>query len=305
MELSVIIPVYNVEQWLQKCVESVVSQGIGSCEIILVDDGSPDQSGSICDRLARSYDNIVVLHKQNGGLSDARNAGLEVARGRYVTFVDSDDTLSPGLFGQLLGILREDGETDILEYSFVQTDQHGSQQPFVLPDATYHDMNSYWLDGQAYRHAYAWNKIYRRSLFADVRFPLATAFEDIHTLPHLLSRCKKVRTTSVGSYCYAYNPSGITANAGAKELTDLLNAHVSFLRNHLQGIDTTDKKFAAYYTSALNVQIDVASATGQQPSLPMLKLRPANWKLLILNTFGFNTLCKISHLAKALRPQHR
>ena len=166
-------------------------------------------------------------------------------------------------------------------------------------------MNSYWLDGQAYRHAYAWNKIYRRSLFADVRFPLATAFEDIHTLPHLLSRCKKVRTTSIGSYCYAYNPSGITANAGAKELTDLLNAHVSFLRNHLQGIDTTDKKFAAYYTSALNVQIDVASATGQQPSLPLLKLKPANWKLLILNTFGFNTLCKISHLAKALRPQHR
>ena len=109
MELSVIIPVYNVEQWLQKCVESVVSQGIGSCEIILVDDGSPDQSGSICDRLARSYDNIVVLHKQNGGLSDARNAGLEVARGRDVTFVDSDDHLSPGLFGQLLGILAADG----------------------------------------------------------------------------------------------------------------------------------------------------------------------------------------------------
>ena len=115
MLLSVIIPVYNVEHTLERCVQSVLTQNFADMEIILVDDGSTDGSSALCDTYGNKK-NITVIHQDNAGLSAARNTGLTVAKGRYVTFVDSDDYLDTDLYPSLMKVLQADDDIDLLEY---------------------------------------------------------------------------------------------------------------------------------------------------------------------------------------------
>ena len=107
--ISVIVPVYKVEQYLEKCVNSISVQTYSNLEIILVDDGSPDKCGDICDSLAKKDNRIKVIHKPNGGLSSARNAGIDIASGQYIGFVDSDDSIEPYMYEKLLGLIKHDG----------------------------------------------------------------------------------------------------------------------------------------------------------------------------------------------------
>ena len=168
MKLSVIIPVYGVEATLNRCVESVLGQHVAEMEVILVDDGSPDRCPQLCDEWAAKDSRIRVIHQENGGLSVARNAGLDIATGSFLTFADSDDWIDDGLYPQLL---QQMDDNDILEYCIADR--------LRLPDHTYEDMDAYWLQGQAYAHTYAWNKIYRSSLFDEIRYPKGRVFEDV------------------------------------------------------------------------------------------------------------------------------
>ena len=292
-KLSVIIPVYRVEHTLYDCVKSVLNQQVEDMEVILVDDGSPDSCGDICDQLEREHTNIRVVHKKNGGLSDARNAGIELATGDYITFVDSDDFVAPDTWASLIGYLSLHPETDLLEFSYVVSN-NGHEHQHRLGNHVYHDMNDYWLQGQAYAHTYAWNKLYRRSLFNEVRFPVGKLFEDIHTLPHLLRNCHTVVTTDMGFYHYCHNPHGITATAKGIELKDLLEGHLAFLKSHLSQLDIRSDSFAYYYAHLLNIQIDVAELTGEPPTIPILRVNPNTLKLIIFHYLGFNTLCNLS-----------
>ena len=106
-EISVIVPIYKLEQYLEECVDSLIEQTYKNIEIILVDDGSPDNCGAICDRYAEQDDRIQVIHKKNGGLSDARNAGLDIASGEYVLFIDSDDNVSVDMVEELYGAIKK------------------------------------------------------------------------------------------------------------------------------------------------------------------------------------------------------
>ena len=241
MKLSIVIPVYRVEGTLDRCVESVLIQDVDDMEVILVDDGSPDSCPQMCDQWAVRDNRIQVIHKENGGLSDARNAGIDIAQGDMITFVDSDDWLEENTLAPLLAMM---GDADILEYSI--------HHRLTLPDYTYTDINDYWLSGQAYLHTYAWNKIYRRSLFDHVRFPYGKVFEDAWTLPLLLRQCHKVMTTSHGFYHYQWNPEGITAKADGHQLAMLLEAHLT------NGMPVND----IYYLHLLNI-------------LPSTSLRPS------------------------------
>ena len=122
--ISIIVPIYNVEQYLRECVDSILAQSYQNLEIILVDDGSPDRCGAICDEYAAADPRIKVIHKVNGGLSDARNAGLEVATGDYIGFVDSDDWIAPDMFSYLLKGLEEKPSESWLE----MLEEHGASQ---------------------------------------------------------------------------------------------------------------------------------------------------------------------------------
>ena len=287
MKLSVIIPVYKVERTLDRCVESVLGQHVNDMEVILVDDGSPDQCPQMCDDWAKKDIRILVIHKENGGLSDARNAGLAIATGDLITFVDSDDWLETGTYEPLLNMMDN---CDLLEFSIANRLQ--------LKDRSYDDVADYWLKERAYTHTYAWNKIYRRALFDDVKFPKGRIFEDVYTLPLLLRKVKKVMTTQRGFYHYEWNPQGISATADGQGLAQLLDAHLQ------SGMPIDDQ----YYMYLANIQIDVFEQAKAPVSLPTRKISinelPKKFRIkgIILNTFGIKTLCRIFriiHLFKA------
>ena len=280
MKLSIVIPVYRVEGTLDRCVESVLIQDVDDMEVILVDYGSPDSCPQMCDQWAVRDNRIQVIHKENGGLSDARNAGIDIAQGDMITFVDSDDWLEENTLAPLLAMM---GDADILEYSI--------HHRLTLHDCTYTDINDYWLSGQAYLHTYAWNKIYRRSLFDHVRFPYGKVFEDAWTLPLLLRQCHKVMTTSHGFYHYQWNPEGITAKADGHQLAMLLEAHLT------NGMPVND----IYYLHLLNIQIDVCECLDVPITLPFRRLHYGHLhgiqkiKAAANNILRINALCKTVH----------
>ena len=261
MVLSVIIPVYNVEQTLERCLQSIVSQGLSDYEVILVDDGSTDGSGEISDQWVAKDSHFKVVHQQNGGLSAARNTGVSIAKGDLMTFVDSDDFLAEETLPPLIERMLADKDISILEYSVVKHGISGRDVPLDIPYGSWKDVADYWFRGHAYAHAYAWNKVYRREVFDSVRFPVGKNFEDVHTLPLLLQNVKgRIVTTSHGSYHYVENPRGITQNSRAEDHESLLDAHISYLESHRDEMKTQPLSFVAeYYAHVLNIQITASS----------------------------------------------
>ena len=294
MKLSIIIPVYRVEDTLNRCVESVLNQNLDDFEVILGDDGSPDKCPQMCDDWAEKNANILVIHKPNGGLSDARNAGVEKAQGDYITFVDSDDYIATDTYQPLLATLARKTDVDIIEFPIYE--HFGSKKQNLLKFAVekeYTDMDDYWYSAQAYKHTYACNKIYCRELFDDVRFPVGTAFEDANTLPLLLKKARKVITTNIGLYYYCYNPSGITSTADGEALSKLLQAHLAVINSSTR----RDADFQQYFMHVLNIQMDVFELTGQPILLENRKVNISvlkgkqKLKAFALNLLGIRYLC--------------
>ena len=225
MKLSVVIPVYRAEHTLDRCVESVLSQNVADMEVILVDDGSPDRCPAMCDEWKRRDERIRVFHKENGGLSDARNDGADIALGQYITFVDSDDYLHPYTLEPLMAWLGKNQDVDMLEYMIRHDDP--SRRRFHLVDRTFSSAQDYWLTTKAWRHAYACNKIYRYSLFGTVRFARGRLFEDLLFLPDILRAAKCIATTSDGYYNYCCNDAGISKRVTVSSVWQLLRAEAS------------------------------------------------------------------------------
>lgn len=287
MKISIIIPVYLVENTLNRCVESVVEQSFQDLEVILVDDGSPDHSPALCDEWAERDGRIVVVHQPNKGLSEARNTGIEHAQGEYITFVDSDDYWAAGTLEAVMAVMEDN---DIVEFPIFRF--YGSPQQSLLSftPRIYEDKEAYWLNECVYQHAYACNKFYRRELFKDVRFPKGNVFEDIQTLPLLLQKASRVATTDRGLYFYCWNEHGITAKADGKALTELLNAHLR-----------TEWMDDRYYLCVLNVQIDVYERTEASPILSPRRVNPflaglslaSRLKAILVNVFGVEQVCHL------------
>lgn len=292
--LSVVIPIYNVERTLARCVESVLGQHVEGMELILVDDGSTDRSALVANRY-QNRPHVTLIHKANGGLSDARNEGLYYAKGRYVTFVDSDDYLLPDTYAPLMAMLEAHPEYDILEYSFVRETSCG-WKTIKLPEREYTHIGDYWLGCRGYEHTYAWNKIYRRSLFDGTPWAKGRLFEDVYAMGGLLPKVHTLRTTSRGTYRYTYNPSGITVKADACGWRDLLQGHLRMLHNYdFRG----HADFARYYAALLNIQLATFELSGDEHDivLPSLPYRHT-WKLCMLHLLGMRRLCLLHRQAK-------
>lgn len=295
MKLSIVVPVYNVEATLGRCLQSIVGQNYHDFEVILVDDGSPDGCPQLCDEWAARDDRIRAIHQPNGGLSAARNTGIGQARGEYITFVDSDDYLAPDTYEQVMPLTAT---ADIVEFPLYRHFGSPKQALVSFEPHTYTDMKAYWLEGQAYIHSYAWNKIYRRQLFNDVHFPEGRVFEDAATLPLLLQKARQVTTTNRGLYYYCMNKDGITQQAKGTELSMLLDNHLAMIQQ--QWCDNI------YYMHVLNIQIDVVKQTHQSPRLPMRRVSPLahglspaqRLKAIALNIFGIKGLCKLYRTQK-------
>lgn len=290
MKLSIVIPVYNMENTLNRCVESVLRQGIDDYEVILIDDGSTDNCPDMCDQWEAKDTHITTIHRQNGGLSAARNTGIDKATGELITFVDPDDYLKEGTYGAIMPLAETH---DIVEFPACRLSKSSQQQTLSFSDQIYTDKKTYWLEAKGYTHTYACNKIYRRSLFDNIRYPEGRVFEDAVTFPKLLLAAKDICTTHHGLYFYCWNDEGITAKAQGPELESLLMAHLDTVR---LWEDTT------YLLHMLNIQMDVYELTGKAPILPFRRINPLEKgltarqriKAIVLDLFGINGICRIN-----------
>lgn len=198
--ISVIVPVYNVEYYLEKCIQSICTQTYSRLEIILVDDGSTDRSGRICDQWAQQDPRIKVIHKENGGLSDARNAGIEAASGNYYMFIDSDDTICPDMAERLYAAATRQN-CEIAVCNMVRIYDDGSTEPF------YHPVDILTvLDGlqrfETLCQPSVCNKMFLAELFRDIRFPKGKYYEDTFVYHILAHRASRIALTGHDGYFY-------------------------------------------------------------------------------------------------------
>ena len=256
--LTVVIPVYNVEKYLKRCVESVLVQEWNNYDILLIDDGSNDSSPRICDDYAKVYDFISVIHKKNGGLSEARNTGISHAKGDYVYFPDSDDWLEPQTFKELAEVL-ESQEFDIVSFNreFVK----GEEDPIVSDPLVTQLFNGKDAFVQMLRHSFitgfANDKIYKKSLFIDnnISFPKGKYYEDLGTNYKLFLSAKNVFATNNKYYHYLIdNPDSITQSWNEQKFSDMFGFYKDifysdFVRSQLNQEELHISKL--YYVSGL------------------------------------------------------
>lgn len=292
MKLSIIIPVYNSADTLQRCVGSILSQSFRDYEIIIINDGSTDNSGKIAEEMAAEDSRICVFHKNNGGQSEARNYGIDRAKEEYITFVDSDDMLAPETFAPLFNTIREHPEYDILEYSFMERIGHPDERYFDLGEHVYTDAKE-WLANRGFQHCWSWNKIFRRSLFDDVRFPHRDFAEDLWLMGELLKKNLTIATTSAGTYLYYWNSNGTTAKK--ESCKDLLQGQLDIIEK--LGIDTRKPEWHGLYMDILNIQLYFYFETGKI-IIPSQKIVPRTYngmqgliKSLALDILGLHMSC--------------
>lgn len=237
--VSIIVPVYNVESYLPQCLDSIFAQTHHNIDVILVDDGSTDESGKICDEVPLIDGRFSVFHKANGGLSDARNTGLDVARGAWVFFLDSDDFISPYCIEAMLDAALASG-AQIVECSFDSVEDGetiawsaptGKYELFRQPEAL-----ERFLD-YAGTSVMAWNKLYRTSLFKGIRFPVGRLNEDEFTTPYLVERVSSYASIKDSLYAYVQREGSIMHSPFSERKLDAIEAlsqrleHFSYLGN--------------------------------------------------------------------------
>lgn len=210
--ITIVVPVYNVEKYLSRCIDSILNQTYTDFELLLVDDGSPDNCGKICDEYAEKDSRIFVIHQKNGGLSAARNTGInwfyEQDRSNYITFLDSDDWLHPDYLKILMdGITENDVKISVCNYKRVTAE---------IPHENYDNINfeltspEDFLVNHSWQYNYAWGKLYHKSMFDDVRYPVGKNFEDTFTTYKVLHKCDKIAYTDLQLYYYLRNEQGIS-----------------------------------------------------------------------------------------------
>ena len=228
--ISVIVPVYNVSAYLDRSMETLVAQTYQNLEIIMVDDGATDNSGALCDEWARKDARIRVIHQKNGGLSRARNAGLDAVSGEYVMFFDSDDLLNPDICRILYEALGKDADIAVCDVVHVFSDKDhaftvSEQQDTLTPESAIRQM---WY--QTGFLPSAWAKLYRRELFATLRFTPDLRFEDIDILHEVFWNADKIVYSHSRMYGYVHRENSITTSAFSVRDTDILKVADKILK---------------------------------------------------------------------------
>jgi len=209
--ISVIVPIYNVEKYLYQCIDSIINQTYHNLEIILVNDGSPDNCGSICDKYALIDPRIKVIHKQNGGLSDARNVAIDIAKGEWITFIDSDDYISKNYIQTLFELAYQNNcQCSVVQPSLFQD----GTIPIRKSNNKIEIMNNIEaISAMFYQtklDTSAWNKLYHKSLFiTGIRYPKGYLFEDNPTTFRLLALCDKIAVSNEKLYYYRMREGSI------------------------------------------------------------------------------------------------
>ncbi|MGM0215625.1 glycosyltransferase family 2 protein [Enterococcus sp. AZ109] len=223
-EISIIVPVYNVEKYLHKCVDSILEQTFTDFELILVDDGSPDGSGAICDEYAKKDARVKVIHKENGGLSDARNAGIDIAQGKYLGFIDSDDYIEKDMYELLYNnIINENADLSICGVYHVYDNKEiiENKKQYMVLDR---DETMVLIFHGNLISDHAWNKLYTKKIFNETRYPVGKYHEDSFTIVSILDKCKKVVVDTSQEYYYYHRTGSITSQKFSKKHLEYIEA---------------------------------------------------------------------------------
>lgn len=263
--ITVIVPVYNVEKYLEKCVDSILNQTYKNLEVVLVDDGSTDNSGNLCEDIKKRDGRIKVIHKENGGLSDARNYGINAARGKYIGFIDSDDYIEPDMFESLMrNMIENDADISVCAYDMVYPDKVD-----IIAEDT--GVQVYTTD-EAFKvllhrnniGVIACNKLINIELLQEVRFPLGRHFEDINTTYKIIDKANKVVYDPRPLYHYIQRVDSINGvNFKKKQFNQKLYDMVSatdelyeFVKlNKSSAIDDISVGCLDYYVRVINQEI--------------------------------------------------
>lgn len=236
--ISILVPIYNVEKYLRRCIDSILAQTLRDYEIILVNDGSTDQSGAICDAYAAEHDCIRVIHQENAGVAQARNVLLATAAGEYITFVDSDDSIEPMYLETLLGDLQKK-RADISICSWCEVDEDD-----IRTEITWDQKEKgfqIWTAEEAVRRLLyqkaidtnLWGKLYRREVLEGVVFPAGKAYEDLAVAYQVFLKGKKISYRPEALYRYTSNTKGISQSVFAARRMDLID-NVESMYAHIE-----------------------------------------------------------------------
>lgn len=245
--ISIIVPVYKVEKYLEKCIQSIINQTYNNLQIILVDDGSPDNCGKICDKYAQKDNRIEVIHKTNGGLSDARNVGISKAKGKYIGFVDSDDYIEKSMYEDLYNLMEEK-QSDVCICNFYNV--VGNNKVLKNPNNGIQEYNKIdilreiLVDSKI--QSYAWNKLYKKELFDNIKYPVGKKYEDIGTTFYILEKCNKIIVTGTPEYYYLNRDDSIVNNVNEKTITDyieLITERYDYIEKNLKELDQYNKYY--------------------------------------------------------------
>ena len=226
--ISVIVPVYKVESFIHECVDSIIDQTFENLEIILINDGSPDRCGEICDEYAKQDNRIIVVHKKNGGLSSARNAGLDICKGEYIAFIDSDDIIHQQFIEHLYTNMKG---ADLVFCEMLLFDKGFNISKPEIDNVLCEEFESKTLLSQIMTFkppnvVVACNKLYKRRLWNVVRFPLKKIHEDEFVIHEILDQCQKVSFVNAKLYFYRKREESIMSLAnGDKATLDKLEAY--------------------------------------------------------------------------------
>lgn len=297
--ISVVVPVYRVEKYINRCVESILTQSFPNFELILVDDGSDDMCGEICDQYAENDDRIVVIHKENGGLSCARNAGIEAARGEYIAFVDGDDSVHKDYLRILFGLCKANN-CQIGMCNFLMTEENSIRLKPQKTGKTEVVTGKEAVDRSctgtgSLMFTIAWNKLYHKSLFRDVRYPVGKIHEDDYTTWKLLWKSEYVAITNLYLYYYLQRPDSIMGKPFEKKRLERLDAYeekIEVLKKHGM-IRAYEWLIITYYRLLWETYAQVkANIPDCEAILEDISLRTAQYKDAISNLEDMNIIDK-------------
>ena len=313
VKLSIIVPIYNVAPYLRKCVDSLLAQDISDYEIILVDDGSTDESGAIADEIVREImgnrlwtigedtnsqltnvncPTLSVIHQENAGLSAARNAGIAKAKGEYIWFVDSDDYVEPNVLGVLMEQINLDN-LDVLRFRYQNVRETGdSFVPFVGMKTDYNDYSTIPVDGMTFMHermwiqCYVWQFVLKKEIVDQELFTKGIYFEDTDWTPRMLLQAKRVASTELVAYNYLWRAGSITLTNNKEKLRKHLHDKIIILeRLNTMGKSVTNRLWFDTMISSLMIGVldSIASDFYDERKIFIKKIK--NMGILPLTTF--------------------
>lgn len=269
--ISVVVPIYHVEAYLARCVESLLHQTYTNLEIILVDDGGDDKCPEICDAYAKKDDRIKVIHKKNGGLSDARNAGTKEANGAYLAYVDSDDYIQPDTYEKMMAALkREQADIAVCNYEAVTDDGRSiteKNEQMDIEDRVYSAKEAIsHLCGPTYHYwVTAWNRLYKAEIAKQVSFPVGKIHEDEFTAHLFYEKAQKIVGISEPLYKYVIRENSImTKKYSVKNLVyvEALNNRIEYCMSHdLEEIGMAFLRWMSRYLMNVYDKLDLKDQT--------------------------------------------